>query len=248
MSGQAMDELVINNQRVPITIRRSPKARRLRLQIEAEKPELVLVIPRYALSLQIESFVKKQTPWIEKHWQKAVKKSQLRPKRHQRDGDTYFYFGESLTLKLIPSLSWKPAIRVNGNQLEIALHQATTLSEGKKAIKKAVQEFYKKKAEEVIHDRLQFYNEHYGLKYNRVTFRNQKTRWGSCSSARNLNFNWRLIMAPIEIIDYVAVHELCHLKNMNHSAVFWRLVAEAIPDYKERRRWLKENNHFLGID
>ena len=100
-----MDEVIINNQRVPITVRRSSKARRLRLQIEAEKPELVLVIPRYVLSLQIESFIKKQTPWIEKYWAKALKKSALRPKRQQRDGDTYFYFGEVLTLKLIPSVS-----------------------------------------------------------------------------------------------------------------------------------------------
>ncbi|MBU0705662.1 M48 family metallopeptidase [Patescibacteria group bacterium] len=241
-----MEELVINQRKVPITVRRSPRARRLRLQIESEKPELVMVIPRYALSMQIDSFLRKQTPWIEKHWNQALKKSAQRPKRRHKDGDTYFYFGETLTLKLIPSLSWKPGIRVSGNNLEITLHNATTLSDGKKAIKKIVQEFYKKKAEEVIHDRLQFFNEHYRLKYNRVTFRNQKTRWGSCSSAKNLNFNWRLIMAPIEIIDYVVVHELCHLKHMNHSTSFWRLVAEAIPEYKGMRKWLKDNHYLLS--
>ncbi|MFH0838148.1 MAG: SprT family zinc-dependent metalloprotease [Patescibacteria group bacterium] len=241
-----MEELVINHQRVPVTVRRSARARRLRLQIESDKPELVLVIPRYALSMQIDSFIRKQTPWIEKHWNQALKKAAKRPKRNQKDGDTYFYFGETLTLKLIPSLSWKPGIRVDGNNLEITLHQATSLSDGKKAIKKTVQGFYKKKAEEVIHDRLQFFNEHYGLKYNRVTFRNQKTRWGSCSSAKNLNFNWRLIMAPIEIIDYVVVHELCHLKHMNHSADFWKLVAETIPNHKELRKWMKDNHYLLS--
>ena len=242
-----MDELIINQQRIPLIIRRSPRAKRLSLRIESEKPELVLVIPRYALSLQIDSFIKKQTPWIEKHWNQALKKAAQRPKRNQKDGDTYFYFGETLTLKLIPSVRWRPNVRVNGNDLEITLHKATTVSDGKKTIKKAVQEFYKKKAEEVIHDRLQFFNEHYGLRYNRVTFRNQKTRWGSCSSAKNLNFNWRLIMAPIEIIDYVVVHELCHLKHMNHSASFWRLVAEAIPEYKAMRKWLKDNHYLLSL-
>lgn len=241
-----MNELIINQRKVPITIRRSPRAKRLSLQIESEKPELILVIPRYALSLQIDSFIRKQTPWIEKHWNQALKKAQRRPKRQCKDGDIYFYFGETLSLKLIPSLSWKPNIRVNGKNLEISLHQATTLSEGKKTIKKAVQEFYRKKAEEVIHDRLQFFNEHYGLKYNRVIFRNQKTRWGSCSSAKNLNFNWRLIMAPIEIIDYVVVHELCHLKYMNHSAAFWKFVSETMHNHKELRKWLKENHYLLN--
>lgn len=241
-----MNELIVNQQKIPLTIRRSPRARRLSLRIESEKPELVLVIPRYALSMQIDSFIKKQTPWIEKHWNQALKKTAKRPIRSYTDGDQYFYFGETLTLKLIPSVRWRPGVRVNGNDLEITLHKATTVSDGKKAIKKAVQEFYKKKAEEVIHDRLQFFSEHYGLKYNRVTFRNQKTRWGSCSSAKNLNFNWRLIMAPIEIIDYVVVHELCHLKHMNHSPAFWKLVAETIPSYKECRKWLKDNHYLLS--
>jgi predicted metal-dependent hydrolase len=244
---EAMNEIILNQQRVPITVRRSSRAKRLSLQIESEKPELILVVPRYALSMQIESFVKKQTSWIEKHWNQALEKAARKPKRHYKDGDTYFYFGETLTLKLIPSLKWRPAIRVIGSNLEISLHQATTVSEGKKAIKKAVQEFYRKKAEEVIHDRLMFFNEHYGLKYNRVTFRNQKTRWGSCSSAKNLNFNWRLIMAPIEIIDYVVVHELCHLKYMNHSAAYWNLVAQTIPNHKELRKWLRENHYLLSI-
>lgn len=244
---KAVDELIINQRKVPITVRRSPRAKRLSLQIESEKPELVLVIPRYALSMQIESFLRKQTPWIEKHWTQALKKAQKRPKRQCKDGDIYFYFGETLNLKLTPSLSWKPGIRVVGDSLEITLHKATSLSEGKKTIKKTVQEFYKKKAEEVIHDRLQFFNEHYRLKYNRVTFRNQKTRWGSCSSAKNLNFNWRLIMAPIEIIDYVVVHEMCHLKYMNHSSAFWKLVSEEIPNYKEMKKWLKENHYLLSI-
>ncbi len=242
-----MDELVINQQRVPITVRRSPRAKRLSLKIESEKPELVLVIPRYALSLQIDSFIRKQTPWIEKHWNQALKKVQRRPKRNQKDGDIYFYFGETLTLKLIPSVRWTTKVRAVGDTLEITLHKATSLSDGKKAIKKAVQEFYKKKAGEVIHDRLQFFNEHYNLKYNRVTFRNQKTRWGSCSSAKNLNFNYRLMMAPIEIIDYVVVHEMCHLKYMNHSAAFWQLVAEEMPEYKEMKKWLKDNHCLLSL-
>ena len=75
----------------------------------------------------------------------------------------------------------------------------------------------------------------------RITIRNQKTRWGSCSSEKNLNFNWKLILAPPEVLDYVVVHELCHLKKMNHSKAFWDEVGKVMPEYETYKLWLKEN-------
>ncbi len=80
---------------------------------------------------------------------------------------------------------------------------------------------------------------------NRISIRNQKTRWGSCSSKGNLNFNWRLVMAPAGILDYVVIHELCHLAYLNHSSQFWHLVSGILPDWKERRSWLKANGPLL---
>ncbi len=84
-----------------------------------------------------------------------------------------------------------------------------------------------------------------GVTYGRITIRNQRTRWGSCSSAGNLNFNCMLMLCPDDVIDYVVVHELCHRKEMNHSARFWALVASVRPDYRTSRKWLKE--HGPGI-
>ena len=78
-----------------------------------------------------------------------------------------------------------------------------------------------------------------GVTYGRITVRNQRTRWGSCSSKGNLNFNCLLMLAPPEILDYVVVHELCHRKEMNHSPKFWAEVAKVMPDYKERQKWLR---------
>lgn len=77
--------------------------------------------------------------------------------------------------------------------------------------------------------------------YGRITIRDQKTRWGSCSSRGNLNFNWRLLLMPERVMDYVIVHELAHRREMNHSAAFWQIVETYLPDYRERRQWLKEN-------
>ena len=93
----------------------------------------------------------------------------------------------------------------------------------------------------VIPKRVEYFAEKIPVTYGRITIRNQKTRWGSCSGKGNLNFNCLLMLAPPEVLDYVVVHELCHRKEMNHSERFWREVENILPDYRERKKWLKEN-------
>ncbi len=103
----------------------------------------------------------------------------------------------------------------------------------------------KEKVRKIILEKLKKFNEHYNFEYKRVSIRNQKTRWGSCSQQGNLNFNYRLIYLSDKLFDYVIVHELCHLKEMNHSLRFWRLVAKTVPDYKAIRRELKKEGLVL---
>ena len=100
----------------------------------------------------------------------------------------------------------------------------------------------KRRAAHLILARLEFYNQQYGFKYKSLSVRDQKTRWGSCSRQGALNFNCRLALLPERLLDYVAVHELCHLKEMNHSPRFWKLVEKTIPDYNERRKELHRFN------
>lgn len=97
------------------------------------------------------------------------------------------------------------------------------------------------RAAEYIPERTAYYASLIGVNFGRITIRNQRSRWGSCSSRGNLNFNCLLMLAPPEIIDYVIVHELCHRREMNHSPLFWREVEKVLPDYKMRRKWLKDN-------
>lgn len=101
------------------------------------------------------------------------------------------------------------------------------------------------KALTYIPDRAAYYAPIIGVTYGRITIRNQKTRWGSCSSKGNLNFNCLLMLAPPEVIDYVVVHELCHRREMNHSAAFWNEVAKVFPDYKKSVKWLKSEGGIL---
>lgn len=96
------------------------------------------------------------------------------------------------------------------------------------------------RARKMIPERTAYYAAVMGVTYGRITLREQKTRWGSCSSKGNLNFNWKLGLMPDQILDYVVVHELAHRIEMNHSERFWKIVEQVLPDYRERRRWLKE--------
>ena len=99
----------------------------------------------------------------------------------------------------------------------------------------------RERAKSVLAQRTAYFARQIGVTYGKITVRDQKTRWGSCSQTGNLNFNFRLILAPSEVLDYVVVHELCHRRQMNHSAQFWQEVAQVLPDYRKRKAWLTEN-------
>lgn len=109
----------------------------------------------------------------------------------------------------------------------------------------ALEKRYRNAAKEYIPKRVEYYHAFTGGQYTKITIRDQKTRWGSCSSNGTLSFSFRLMLAPPRVLDYVVVHELCHLTHMNHSKEFWNMVETILPDYKEHRKWLKENGHTL---
>ena len=100
-------------------------------------------------------------------------------------------------------------------------------------------------AKPIIEEKVRLFADKIGVKYGKITIRNQKTRYGSCTAKGNLNFNCLIMLMPEKIIDYVIVHELCHIKEMNHSRRFWNEVESILPDYKERRKWLKLNGNIL---
>ena len=239
-----MDSILIDNH--SIAFKKSHRARQLRLTMSPEG-QLTLVVPWLTSKWTANLFLKKHITWIKKQVGKIEKQKKFRPDFKYCTGDMFYYFGEQVILDIKPSDRKRPTIKIREDKMLITLHRHVGRLDGVTAIKKTIQRFYKEKAEEVIHDRLQFFNEHYGFQYNRVTMRNQKSRWGSCSRLKNLNFNWKLIMASIEVIDYVVVHELCHLKEMNHSSRYWSLVAQTIPEYKVIRKWLRENHYLLRI-
>lgn len=103
---------------------------------------------------------------------------------------------------------------------------------------------HKELARELVHQKLVHWNQFYGFQYGRVSIRNQRTCWGSCSSNNNLNFNYKILFLPEHLQDYLIVHELCHLKEFNHSKNFWMLVEKTLPEYKDHKKELR--NHHLA--
>lgn len=116
----------------------------------------------------------------------------------------------------------------------------------KREMPEAEKKYYRNLAREVLGARTGYYARKMGVTYGRISIREQKTRWGSCSSAGNLNFNWKLVLMPPELLDYVVVHELAHRKEMNHSPRFWAIVEKELPDYCNRREKLKILGRQLG--
>ena len=119
--------------------------------------------------------------------------------------------------------------------------------EDEEQVRAALKRALSRRALERVRERLEYYAPQLGVNFNRVAIRDQSSRWGSCSAKHNLNFNWKLIMAPPEVLDYVVIHELCHLIEFNHSPRFWRLVEGQMPEYECWKKWLKEHGRELGV-
>jgi predicted metal-dependent hydrolase len=148
-----------------------------------------------------------------------------------------FYLGKSYTLEI--RFKQKSIV-----ELEDKFYVASTNIQ---STKRYLTSWYKQEARKIIQQRVNYYSKFSGSRYNTMSISEAQTRWGSCSSQKNLHFNWRLIMAPIPVIDYVVSHELAHLTEMNHSKLFWEKVRRMFPIYRQYRTWLKRNGESLAI-
>ena len=144
-------------------------------------------------------------------------------------------------IEIFPKRFLKHKVMISQEKIIVILAESETLRD----VKAILAEFLIDYARKHITFRVEYYAKKHDFKFNKIAIKDQRSRWGSCSSLSNLNFNWRLIFAPTEISDYVIVHELSHTKQMNHSARFWNIVAECMPEYKIRNSWLKENGKYL---
>lgn len=213
------------------------KRRTMALIIERDG-RLIVRAPLRAKDETIREFVKHKEKWILKK-QEDVKAyyPPFVPKEYV-NGEGFWYLGNIYKLQLAEVK--KPLLYLNGNfQLaRAAVHKAPIVFE----------RWYREQAYKVISERVQWYAAKYGYSYKQVKITSARTRWGSCSARGTLSFAWRLVMAPVPVIDYVVVHELVHLQVKNHSKNYWGRVGVIMPDYRQRIEWLEKHGHLLNLN
>jgi predicted metal-dependent hydrolase len=213
------------------------KRRSIGLEIN-DKAELIIRAPRHVSIKQIENVVELRRNWIE---QKQIfvreKFSNYKPKNFT-ENEEFLYLGKSYKLFM-----------VKDEKEKFYFNDAFFLA-GKWRVKaKALFIYwYKQEAKRIIRERVKHFAGLYEFKYNHIKITNAKKRWGSCTGKNNLNFTWRLVLAPLEIIDSVVVHELVHTRTKNHSKKFWSDVFKIMPEYPRHNQWLKENGYLLNLD
>jgi predicted metal-dependent hydrolase len=225
---------------LPYRIRRSDRARHARIVVDAEGVEVV--VPRRMALRHVEPFVREKQPWIErtlKRYQQAATSGPVHVAL--RDGGELPYLGEQLFLRVrVEPGRTRPHVSRRGDSLVVKVGRTAQLRD-------AVERWYRRRARDEVAKRLDAAVARAGTRYTGLTIRAQRTRWASCSSTGSMSFNWRLLLAPEAILDYVVEHEVAHLDVLDHSPRFWRLVAGRCPDYKQHERWLRRNGPALRL-
>lgn len=219
--------LNLKNRDYPVYIRRS---RRKTLSLNVTTDGSILIkAPLFFPEVDIHNFINRQKEWISQ----IIDKNRKIKRYSFNNGSEVPFLGRGLIIS-------------SGSQFsETLLKGESIIIPYGKRVENELESFYRNMAREIIEERVKIYADILGVEYNRISIKAQKTRWGSCSGKGNLNFNWKVILTPFELVNYLVIHEVCHLKEMNHSKEFWKQVEQLDPDYIEHRRELQNYGYFL---
>lgn len=211
----------------------------VRFSIDASKPRLdvdihgVTVVLPESDGRDPTQLLRDNAAWVVEKTREYDKYREQAPERRFEEGESFPYLGESYEV-IVEQRPWSSVV---DGTLRLAEYHVTETS-----VERALETLYRRNARQHFGRRADHFAEEMGVDYDQIEIRNQRTRWGSCSTNGTLGLNWRLMMAPSEIIDYVIIHELAHLREANHSPSFWSLVAEYDPGYESHSEWLAENS------
>ena len=211
------------------------KRKTLRLEIGADT-KVTLRTPLYCSNKIIQQFVKEKRDWIINKQKYARENYKQADVKKLLPGEKFLYLGKAYPLVIAESGDL--ALIFNGENFNINVNQL-------KNARELLLRWYKEEAFKIISERAKWYSSKSGIEYKKIGISNARYRWGSCSSKGSLNFTWRIVMAPLKVIDYMVIHELVHIKIKGHSKVFWQKVKDFIPELDYCRNWLKENQNLL---
>jgi len=219
-------------------IRSKKRRKTISLHIK-EDGRIVIYVPYHTPKGEIEKFIKEKQSWIvEKISEKE--KFTKQPNKAFIPGEQFLYLGESYPLEIGDTNPKGLPLKLSFGKFLIDQGHAAKA-------KDLFTQWYKREAKERIEERVHYFSNRLQLVPKGLKITSAKHRWGSCSRDNRLSFSWRIIMAPLRIIDYVLIHELVHIKEKNHSKRFWTSLETILPDYRKHRFWLKENGHRLWL-
>ena len=222
----------------PVEVLRTDRKRSAAIYVEHE---IVKVrVPKSLSDKRIRELVKKRTPWIKAKLKEISERPISKPKEYV-SGEAFSYLGKNYRLKVV--VGDCSAIKLKGGYFHATVLDSDQTPQA--TIRANLISWYQQHAKKRLDDKIKRWAKIVGVEPNSVTVKDYKSRWGSCSTKGDISFNWRIILAPHKIVDYVVVHELCHLQHLNHSPSYWRSVKGVIPDYKEHRQWLQSNERNL---
>lgn len=238
----SVQSIELNGQTIDYTLRFSAKAKRRRIRVSSKGVEVVL--PLRADARQAESLLRDHSDWLMRQTQRMAEMGQLRNAQNEQSKGTLLLRGQPMQLLVTTEATERAYGRVehSGDKLIVYLPAGSDID-----ARLVLESWLRRQARHDLLKQITERSAQMSLIPNRIYLMNQRTRWGSCSSKRNLSFNWRLVLAPPEILDYIVVHELAHLKEMNHSQRFWLLVRSFCPDFERHKCWLKENEWRLTV-
>ena len=212
-----------------IKVVQSASSKKLILHIDNKERIPVLSIPKYCTRKRAVNSVNENMDWI----LETLKK--LPERKYFSDGETISLFGQNVMISHQPNA--RCGVRLDGSILIV--------SGGAEFLHRRIKDYIRKTAEEEFYKLSTPLADKIGCKINGICIKDTKSRWGSCSTLNNINYNWRIALAPQYVIDYLMAHEVAHLKHQNHSANFWQCVAELYPDWQKGRDWLQKSGRLL---
>lgn len=195
-------------------------------------------VPKETGEEQIRQLIEEKWNWIISKQSEMLEKSKGYKEKNYESGETFLYLGRSYPIRItIDNKIEKDQVILRDEVLLLTL-----ISNEEERIKQALKRFYYQECKRIVEDRIRIYQPELKIKPKSIKISDNKATWGTCDSKLHLTFNWKLVMAPMDVLDYVVVHELCHMIHLNHDRSFWRLVGKFIPDYEEKQAWLAQSS------
>lgn len=225
-------------------VRRSPRRKTLSLCVYSDN-RVVVAAPEGVSKREITCFVERKSDWVRKRLTLNRERQEKRLAREFVSGERLFYLGAEQTLEICEGE--RAGVFLEEGRILVRLGPEISGVSRAPFVRRVLMTWYGQMAQRKISERVRYYMRIIGVTPRSVRIKVLRSRWGSCSAKGCVNFAWNIIMAPEPVLDYLVVHELCHMVHLDHSAEYWNLVGSVIPDHRERRKWLRQHGECLAF-